>query len=689
MNYLDTVCAIIISRCGAYFRSLGINEPFENFPSLRRSASEPDDESLMLWAEIEKTIGEGGLPEADTGALRYAVLIRGFSNDNVLRSLLDLCIADFSVPELGACISYHTGSPVTLQFAFNLEGIAHPSEKEILEKAEAASVFCYIDKKQYPLRYVPVNTDERVMTYLEGLDGLNPVLSGFTYLFDPSDGRLHPPFISKQLIDKGASFIKKGGSVLQLSGRGGRRFIVRHIADKLKLPFLFLNLPDFLHETKKETGKATAALIREAHFLNAGVCFYGISEDYLLGSESARSEASARRSLEMLTRMLFLPLADKHIPLVLCTDFSRIIADDEASGVRSMLLELPDGLTYDERLSLWKGFKKLYKLPVDPELFAIRYKLNASETARAVTAFTERGDTEKEDTDLLFSRLIIQLTGASVQPVGRVIYAGVLLDDVKIKPETRRKLDDMVISVRESHRILDEWSLRRNYPYGRSVSLLLSGPPGTGKTMTANAIAGELKMPLYQVNLSSIVDKYVGETEKNLEKAFTYAEKTNAVLFFDEADSLFGKRSEVKDSRDKYANNEISYLLQRIEAYDGVVILATNIKGNIDPAFLRRIRYVVNFENPDEKARRAIWEACLTEDIPTEEIDLDYLAAQFTDFTGSTIKSVFLNACSLASWKDEPLSMSHLIHAIRSELGKTSTISFTSDALGKYGYLAD
>ncbi|MBO6112682.1 MAG: ATP-binding protein [Lachnospiraceae bacterium] len=276
----------------------------------------------------------------------------------------------------------------------------------------------------------------------------------------------------------------------------------------------------------------------------------------------------------------------------------------------------------------------------------------------------------------------------SPESIGRIIYSRIRLEDVKLKSRLKEVLNDVITSVRTAHTVLDSWELRKNYHYGTAVSLLLSGPPGTGKTMTANAIAGELGFPLFQVNLSHIVDKYIGETDKNLEKAFAFAEKTNSVLFFDEADSLFGKRSEVKDSHDKYANNEISYLLQRIEAYDGIVILSTNIKGNIDPAFLRRLRYVVHFENPDKEARRAIWESCFDAAVPHEDIDIDYLSEQFDEFTGSVIRTVFLNACSLAAGKNEPLSMSHLIRAIRLELEKTSTVAFSGDTLGKYAYLS-
>ena len=159
------------------------------------------------------------------------------------------------------------------------------------------------------------------------------------------------------------------------------------------------------------------------------------------------------------------------------------------------------------------------------------------------------------------------------------------------------------------------------------------------------------------------------------------------VLFFDEADSLFGTRSEVHDAKDRYANTEISYLLQRMEAYDGIVIMATNIKGNIDPAFTRRIRYIVHFENPDEELRRQIWNDCLKDSVPHGDIDTEYLASQFDKFTGSIIKTVFLNACAYAAGRGEELEMKHMIHAVKLELEKTTSVGFSYDTLGKYAHL--
>ena len=163
---------------------------------------------------------------------------------------------------------------------------------------------------------------------------------------------------------------------------------------------------------------------------------------------------------------------------------------------------------------------------------------------------------------------------------------------------------------------------------GTGICALFSGPPGTGKTLAAHVIADSLGMDLYQVELSSIVDKYIGETEKNLEKVFAEAESLNAVLFFDEADALFGSRSEVKDAKDRYANQEIAYLLQRMEQFDGITVLASNLRGNIDPAFARRLHFIVSFPEPDDATRRRLWQQHLA-DIPTDDadpIDLDWLS---------------------------------------------------------------
>lgn len=685
MNYLEITEALILTRCLAFFEENGVSDPLSKSPDLKRLSSSLTDTDMKLWAKGEAEGEKGAFTDIRTE--RYFSLLELFEGDNVLRSLLDLCMADLMHPELGALISYHLGSPVCLHTAFLLEGIPDPEETDILIKAEKASVFCHIDKTQSPLQYAPVRIDDRLMAYLEGSDEINPLLSPFTGLFTPGSTdamSLNPPYIHQNLIDNGYDFLKSGGHLLLLSGRGGRRFIAKHISLKLEMPFLFLNLPEFMREAKKDMAIVRGALIREAVLLKSGICFYGITEDYL---KAAGSSDLTRLGAELLSRMLIEPVLSSGIPLILCTDVPYLFSNNVIS-MKSMLEELPEELSFDERYALWQGFKELCSLPADPSQFAMRYHLNASETSRIVSSFLEKDKDEDYDPDTLFSKLTLQQTKKEENSLGRIVYSRILLDDVKIQPNLREKLDDVITSVRQSHRILDEWNLRKNYPYGRSVSLMLSGPPGTGKTMTANAIAGELKMPLYQVNLSHIVDKYIGETEKNLEKVFSFAEKTNSVLFFDEADSLFGKRSEVKDSHDKYANNEISYLLQRIEAYDGIVILATNIKGNIDPAFLRRIRYVVNFENPDESARLAIWESCLTQDIPRDEIDTAYLASQFKDFTGSTIKSVFLNSCAIASGRGEKLGMIHIIHAVKAELEKTTTVSFTNDALGKYAYLA-
>ena len=208
----------------------------------------------------------------------------------------------------------------------------------------------------------------------------------------------------------------------------------------------------------------------------------------------------------------------------------------------------------------------------------------------------------------------------------------------------------------------------------RGEKVAFVGPSGTGKTMAAEIIANDLKLDLYKIDLSSVVSKYIGETEKNLNRIFAAAEEANAILFFDEADALFGKRSEVRDAHDRYANIEISYLLQKMEEYEGLAILTTNLRQNLDQAFLRRLAHTVHFPFPDTSSRQRIWVGIWPPQTPlADDIDLDFLAREFK-LSGGNIKNLALTAAYLAVGDGGPVTMAHLIQALRREYQKMGKV---------------
>jgi SpoVK/Ycf46/Vps4 family AAA+-type ATPase len=203
---------------------------------------------------------------------------------------------------------------------------------------------------------------------------------------------------------------------------------------------------------------------------------------------------------------------------------------------------------------------------------------------------------------------------------------------------------------------------------GFGISALFAGESGTGKTMAAEVLANDLHLNLYRIDLSAVVNKYIGETEKNLRRVFDSAERGGAILFFDEADALFGKRSEVKDSHDRYANIEINYLLQRMEAFSGLAILATNMKSALDTAFMRRLRFIVNLPFPSAKERKLIWQKALPPQTPTKDLDFDRLARLI--ISGGNIHSIALNAAFMAAQNGQTVTMPILLAAVRVELRK-------------------
>jgi len=255
------------------------------------------------------------------------------------------------------------------------------------------------------------------------------------------------------------------------------------------------------------------------------------------------------------------------------------------------------------------------------------------------------------------------------------------LDDLAQRIDPIAKWGDLVLpnaeldQLREvtahvAHRttVYESWGFGATSSRGLGISALFAGTSGTGKTMAAEVLANALNLDLYRIDLSSVVSKYIGETEKNLRRVFDAAEDGGAILFFDEADALFGKRSEVKDSHDRYANIEINYLLQRMESYRGLAVLATNRKGDLDPAFLRRIRFVVNFPFPDAVQRAEIWRRIFPPDTPTKGLDLSRLAR--LNVAGGSIRNIALNAAFLAADANEPVRMEHIWRAAQREYAK-------------------
>jgi SpoVK/Ycf46/Vps4 family AAA+-type ATPase len=245
------------------------------------------------------------------------------------------------------------------------------------------------------------------------------------------------------------------------------------------------------------------------------------------------------------------------------------------------------------------------------------------------------------------------------------------------------QLRELVARLRHRERVLEGWSLGRRSSKGRGITCLFAGDSGTGKTMSAEVVARDLGLDLYVIDLATVVDKYVGETEKNLDRVFAEADRVNGVLLFDEADALFGKRSEVKDARDRWANVEVAYLLQRMELFDGIAILTTNLRANVDEAFTRRLDAVVDFPLPDETHRRLLWEKNLRPEVPvSDDVDPAFLARSFK-LAGGNVRNVVLTAAYLAAEEGEAVGMSQVIRAVQREYRKLGRLC-VEDEFGPY-----
>jgi hypothetical protein len=301
------------------------------------------------------------------------------------------------------------------------------------------------------------------------------------------------------------------------------------------------------------------------------------------------------------------------------------------------------------------------------------FRIGPSGIGDAVAAASRRALDEERpvaDSDVSWAaRVTAESQGPSTYPTFVRNYAArAHWCDLVLPADSRRQLEDLTQQLRYRAVVDGEWAMHRASARGRAITALFTGPSGTGKTLAAEVLANELGLELLAVDLSLVVDKYIGETEKRLATAFDVAERRGGLLFFDEADALFGKRSDVRDAHDRYANIEVDFLLQRLEAFSGLAILATNQRGHLDPAFMRRIRFSIDFPFPDAVARAEIWRRMLAPPVPTEALDIDALAR--LEVAGGNIQSIALNAAFLGAAEGGMVTMDHLWRAARREYAK-------------------
>jgi AAA+ superfamily predicted ATPase len=306
--------------------------------------------------------------------------------------------------------------------------------------------------------------------------------------------------------------------------------------------------------------------------------------------------------------------------------------------------------------------------------------LEAASLARNLALWRDGGSVTGED----LHRACRQVSNQKLIQLARKIKPRYIWADIVLPKDQLEQLREICNYVKYHELVYGEWGFEHKLSLGKGLNVLFAGPSGTGKTMAAEIMANELGLDLYKIDLATVVSKYIGETEKNLDRIFKEAQDSNSILFFDEADAIFGKRSEVRDSHDRYANIEIAYLLQKMEEYQGIVILATNLHKNLDEAFARRMHFSVEFPFPEEEDRFRIWQKAFPEAAPlSQDIDLAFMARQFK-ITGGNIKNIALSAAFLAAEDGGGVTMENLIHATKREYQKMGKLCTEADFGGYF-----
>lgn len=613
--------------------------------------------------------------------VRYYKLITRCNMESPAVCALEMCLTTLQYQELAEIFKALGYPGVTLELAMHAEAVGSGEfPKENFKDAER--IFSQISPvlghklEQIPFYRYLLYADERLIGYLLGSDVLDKRLNGsaIQHFYNDEEetlltGHAKANEIAKALMPR----VDGIQNLVQITGEtgSGRKTLLKYACSEAQLNLLLVDYSLLCVNAPLIRREMLWIAQRELIFYEMGICFYGLEDSECCNTKQERRE---------FLRICVEPLLRKDVVVCIIT----LSKTEFVSLMKQYLyrIDLPV-LNRDARIEVWEGCAKRYGLKMDCVSTAIKFKLTTEEICKAAARLAISENLEPDSAQI--AKVCSEVLEPAAQGNIKLVRSGYTLDDLKLPKEQKQQLHHICAHVWQRHKVFDEWNMESRFMYGRNVSALFVGPPGTGKTMAVHVLSDMLELPLYRIDISQIVDKYIGETEKRLEEVFNIAEKNNAILFFDEADSIFGKRSEVNDAKDKYANTEVSYILQRMEEYDGIVILATNYKKNIDEAFMRRIRYLVEFTLPVEEIRRQIWKSSFAPEVPLEDVDFDYLARQF-EFAGGNIKNIVLNAVFKAASENKPVGMMHILESIRVENLKMGKKMIRQD-FAEYGVL--
>lgn len=511
--------------------------------------------------------------------------------------------------------------------------------------------------------------DEQVITFILGQKQLDSRLIQFCELVEPKISFDDLPLNQdiKQPLETLVVQSRQISKPLKLYFQGEDKIIklqtAEALAKSLQTSLLIVNFKQVL-EAKIEVNKTIQLLFSQALFTNTLL--------YLEGIEALQE--TEIYSYEFLLNQIY-----KYPNIIILSSLrSWVNNSTKPIGILTILFPVPD---FAQRKIYWQKYLTntgFFLEEKEINILSDRFRLNSHQIAEAVATVSNQANWQTakinvNSKDFQVANLSIAARSQSqhnLTSLARKIKPIYTWDDLILPAYQKTLLQEICNQVKYYHLVWNEWGFKNKLSLGHGLSVMFSGVPGTGKTMAAEIIASELQLDLYKIDLAQIVSKYIGETEKNLDRIFIAATNANAILLFDEADTIFGKRTEVKDAHDRYANLEVGYLLQKMEEYDGLAILTTNLRSNMDDAFTRRLRFIIDFPFPNEKQRRQIWQKIFPQNAPcSSELDLNFLA-QKLEITGAEIRNIALNAAFLAADEGKEIKMTHLLQAVQCEYQK-------------------